>query len=210
MGKKYVGFYWTLPVPWAGFEALPDKVDEAAERSLTIRYQRDLARRWAKGEGGVLICEKAFMEIDPDRGSPEIAQEATKLLLWARERGAVLLRVDFARQGNWRAHAPLRRALQEALARDPASVEEVPLEAIPLEGRPRIFDPEEHFGAWREAWRKRVASRPEHRALILSHLEELPHATLKEQAEALLAAGLATPTGKAWNAGNLRKFLALG
>ena len=42
---RAVGFYWTLPVPWAGFTDLPTDVDEAAAQSRTIRYQRDLIRR---------------------------------------------------------------------------------------------------------------------------------------------------------------------
>ena len=44
MGRNAVGFYWTLPVPWAGFTALPEKIEDAAKVSRTIRYQMQLIR----------------------------------------------------------------------------------------------------------------------------------------------------------------------
>ena len=39
MGRNAVGFYWTLPVPWAGFTDLPKDIDAAVKASRTIRYQ---------------------------------------------------------------------------------------------------------------------------------------------------------------------------
>lgn len=208
MGETYVGFYWTLPVPWAGFITLPKNAGEAAEASLTIRYQRDLTQRWVRNEGGVLIREEAFLETEPDRGSPEIAQEAVKLLLWARAQGAVLLWVDFASEGvPWRAHGWLRQALRKALAADPEGALCVPLDTIPLEGRPEIFDPLEHFKGWRDQQKRHMASKSERRALILSYLEAWAGAPLAARVEALKQAGLTTPTGKHWTAENLRKFL---
>lgn len=36
---NYIGFYWTLPVNWAGFTTLPSDADAAAKVSCTIRYQ---------------------------------------------------------------------------------------------------------------------------------------------------------------------------
>ena len=35
--RNAVGFYWTLPVPWAGFVELPEDIDAAAKASRTIR-----------------------------------------------------------------------------------------------------------------------------------------------------------------------------
>ncbi len=52
-----VGFYWTLPVPWAGFTELPKDVDRAAEFSRTIRYQREIIRRYAREHHLQLIHE---------------------------------------------------------------------------------------------------------------------------------------------------------
>jgi hypothetical protein len=31
MARNAVGFYWTLPVPWAGFTSLLREIDEAAK-----------------------------------------------------------------------------------------------------------------------------------------------------------------------------------
>ena len=67
--QNYIGFYWTLPVPWAGFRDLPNDADEASGLSRTIRYQRDRVRRWVKEEKGELIDETVFLETEPDRGS---------------------------------------------------------------------------------------------------------------------------------------------
>ena len=50
MSQNAVGFYWTLPVPWVRFTSLPKAVDDAAKLSRTIRYQRDLIRRYAADE----------------------------------------------------------------------------------------------------------------------------------------------------------------
>ena len=49
MNERYVGVYWTLPVNWAGFRALPLDVDAAAAASRTIRYQRERVRGWVRG-----------------------------------------------------------------------------------------------------------------------------------------------------------------
>jgi hypothetical protein len=53
--RRFVGFYWTLPVPFAAFTALPDDIDAAAEKSMTVRYQRERVRRWVKEEKGELL-----------------------------------------------------------------------------------------------------------------------------------------------------------
>ena len=67
--RNAVGFYWTLPVPWAGFTKLPKDIEEAAKASRTIRYQCELIRRYARDNGYRLVDEKVFLEIEPDRGS---------------------------------------------------------------------------------------------------------------------------------------------
>lgn len=84
MAGRYVGFYWTFPVLWIGFESLGKDVDEAARKSLTIRYQRDLANRWVKDHGGVMIREGAALELRPDRGTEEILPALGKALAFAR------------------------------------------------------------------------------------------------------------------------------
>ena len=41
---RFVGFYWTLPMPHVGFTKLPRDAEAAAEASQTIRYQRERVR----------------------------------------------------------------------------------------------------------------------------------------------------------------------
>ena len=65
MAERFVGFYWTLPVNWAGFRELPVDVAAAAAASQTICYQRERVRRYVADEHGELIDEIAFMaELD--------------------------------------------------------------------------------------------------------------------------------------------------
>jgi len=40
--QRYVGFYWTLPIPSVGFLKLSDDPDVAATQSKTIKYQREV------------------------------------------------------------------------------------------------------------------------------------------------------------------------
>ncbi len=77
--RNAVGFYWTLPVPWAGFTELPTDIDAAAGASRTIGYQRALIRRHAKAEKLNLIREEVFLEIEPDRGSRSIHAPLNRL-----------------------------------------------------------------------------------------------------------------------------------
>lgn len=91
-----VGFYWTLPVPWAGFTHLPQDIDAAANASQTIAYQRALIRRHAQERGYALIHEEVFLEIEPDRGSQYVRGPLRKLEALCRARHATLLYVDFS------------------------------------------------------------------------------------------------------------------
>lgn len=95
MQRRYIGFYWTLPVPWAGFVSLPRDVDSAAEQSRTIRYQRDLVRRWVRQDGGFLVQEVARMESAPDRTSEAFARELEPLLRTCRGDHAQIVIVNF-------------------------------------------------------------------------------------------------------------------
>ncbi len=42
---RFLGLYWTLPVPWAGFTSLPKDAKAAAAQSRTIAYPRERVRR---------------------------------------------------------------------------------------------------------------------------------------------------------------------
>jgi hypothetical protein len=50
--QRFVGFYWTLPIPAVGFTSLPKDVGAAAAASKTIRYQRERIRRWVADQKG--------------------------------------------------------------------------------------------------------------------------------------------------------------
>lgn len=112
--EQYFAFYWTLPVPWAGFIRLPDGVDEAAQVSRTIRYQRDRIRqdiriqRAEMAPGGEMVR----LELAPDRGSAEIAADFGRLLNRAMAENAMVAIIDFASHAGWRRHSHLVRHYQ--------------------------------------------------------------------------------------------------
>lgn len=201
--SRYVGLYWTLPVPWAGFTALPPDPAAAARASRTVAYQRERVRRWVEAEGGHLVHEEVFLELAPDRGSEHIRPTVDRLLQRCRAEKARLVLVEFWDAYGWRRHGPLAERLQAnadlCLLLDPA----------PLTSAEGHFDPVEHFRTWREVEGAHAAGRAERKAelaqAIARHQEE--HLSLKELAQALTADGLATPTGKPWTAESLRKFL---
>lgn len=212
---RYLGLYWTLPVPWAGFTQLPKDVEKAAKASRTIRYQRERVRRWVKEEGGTLIAEEVFLELAPDRGTEHILPAVDRLLSRAKADGAKLVLVDFSEAYGWRRHA----ALHEHLAAQPAL--HVMLDPEPLliieEGALAVagsltgaFDPAGHFRAWREVEATHAATKPQRKAHLASAIaaRQGEHASLAALAQALNADGLTTPTGKPWSADNLRKFMA--
>lgn len=199
-----IGLYWTLPVPWAGFTALPPDVDGAAKVSRTIRYQRDLVRRRAGENGLVLIDEAVFLELAPDRGSAEIAAAVRQRL--AAVPAALVIWVDFAVAAGWRAHHPLRAAL-EALGR-----QSLPLypDPIPIDGA--LFDPAAHFQDWRDRQQAWIDGKPQRAAAALARLSDLRAAglSLPKAAARLNEEGLPSLTGRPWTADNLRKLLARG
>ncbi len=201
--QRFIGFYWTLPVPWAGFTDLPKDVDAAAEASKTIRYQRDLVRRWVADEAGTLVAEEVFLELAPDRGSEQILPTINRLLARCRAEGARLMLVDFAEAFRWRRHGPL----WDRLAKEDGLVQLLYPDGIRIGDEP--FDPMEHFRAWREIEAAHAQAKPERRAEIARAAEALTavHPTHAALAKALNDDGIRTPTGRRWTAENLRKFL---
>lgn len=202
MKAKFIGFYWTLPVPWAGFNALPKGVDEAAEKSITIRYQRDRVRRWVNAQPGELITEEVFLELAPDRGTDMIIPEIDRLLSRCRKESATLVLVDFSEAYGWRRHGPLWDRLAQTefcMPLDPS--------AIMMDGAE--FDPAIHFRTWREIEYSHAAAKPDRKADLADAIGQLSdeHTTDRSLAKALNESGLSTPTGKPWTADNLRKFL---
>lgn len=201
--KKFLGFYWTLPVPWAGFSALSKDIDRAAEQSLTIHYQCELVRRWVKNEGGVLFAEEVFLELEPDRGSEHISHDLSRALETCRNEKAILVLVDFSLSFGSRPHQRLWHQLNSS------NVEHMPLEPEPILIDGEMFDPVEHFRGWRVLQDARAQSKPERKAALAAAIsqyekENSSNATI---AKALNASGMTTTNGKPWTADNLGKFL---
>lgn len=198
---RHVGFYWTLPVFWAGFRQLDPRPEIAARQSRTIRYQRALVRQWASRSGAEIVDEVVAMEIAPDRASPALLDDLERALGIAARKAARLVLVDFADAHGWRRHG----ALWDRLAHEDHEL----ISPVPLDLDGMAFNPVEHFRSWRRVDEARIATKPEHRALILAALQDLETLAASAQAEALNRAGLRTFTGRTWTADNLRKFVRI-
>lgn len=201
----YLAFYWTLPVNWAGFTALPAEADAAARVSRTIRYQVDRVRRWVKDEKGRILKETVFLETRPDRGTEAIRDDMAKILAQAESLGAAVVLVDFSQAFGWRPHGPLFDMIAKA-----RHCVLLPPDPVMIDGAP--WDPVDHFRAWRAldlAWHdskdtQKAAARA---AMAALRAEGASHAAI---AAALNARGLKTVTGRVWTAENVRKMLAQG
>ncbi len=200
---NYIGFYWTLPVPWAGFTDLPKDPDAAAGMSRTIRYQVERVRRWVKENGGQLVAEEVFLELAPDRGSEQIIPVIDRLLSRARTEGARVVLVDFAAAFHWRRHGALWARLDDHRIC-------VPLDPAPIYLDGKEFDPVRHFRGWRAAEAAHAADKPGRRAASAAAAWALREKgkTHADIAGELNARGDMTPTGRAWTAENVRKLLA--
>ena len=202
--ENYVGFYWTLPVPWAGFSSLDDDVDQAADQSRTIRYQRDLIRRWVKNEHGVLIAEKVFLELAPDRATELIEAPLKDAVALCRNHQATFVYVDFQLSHEARPH----RFLQALLGK--AGVDTMPLppepESFGADGQ--RFDPIEHFRGWRAAYQEHLAEKPAKSLRIKQDIYRMREEGLNWTSVAtwLDQQGLMTLNGKPWSPDNARKF----
>lgn len=203
--RNAVGFYWTLPVPWAGFTTLPEDIDAAATVSRTIRYQCELIRRHAKERNYQLVAEKVFLEIAPDRGSQYVLDALRPLQAICRAEQAVLLHVDFSEVQGWRSHGPplsdwARHALVE--------VETVYPDETQIDGG--FFDPHHHFADWRKWQDEWTASKPERVARALAAAGRLRDAgrTHKAIAQELNDEGIPSATGKPWTADSIGKLLS--
>lgn len=198
----YFAFYWTLPVPWAGFSVLPNDPDAAAEASRTIRYQVTRVRHWVADQKGRLLGEEVFLEIQPDRGSEQIVPVIDKLIHKAKRQGAQIVLVDFSEAMRWRRHGPLWDRLDTsgiAVALDPEPVQ------MP-EG---LLDPIAHFRSWRRLERLHADGKIDRIAALRSAIADLREEGLSFAAIAaeLNAAGIMTATGKAWTGDNVRKLV---
>ena len=200
MKRTAIAFYWTFPVPWAGFNQIDTRdIDTAASQSKTIAMQRQAVRAYASSEGLVIIHETAHIELAPDRGSKEIEGELQNLAKLADLQQAKILYVDFGEAIHQRSHQYLRSFVGE---------HSTMFEAVALDWsiEQKFRD---HFSNWRkqqENWTRGKAERIAlARARTLDLLDE--GRKLPEIAQSLEAEGLRSATGKPWNADSLRKML---
>ena len=203
MAGKAVGFYWTLPVPWAGFIDLNPDIEVAARQSRTIAYQRAVIRRYASEHKLTLVHEEAFLEIDPDRGGEQIKNPLEKAARVCREHDAELLWVEFHETQGWRNHGQMQAWLERgAVAHSP-----VPADPINLEGNE--FDPHAHFGDWRRRQKEWTQGKPAREEKALTRATKFRAEGLKNPAIArkLNEEGIRSATGKLWSADGVRKFL---
>lgn len=203
MQKAAVGFYWTLPVPWAGFTALPGDVEAAALASRTIRYQREAVRRYAQDHHWALVDEVVFPELQPDRGSAHVTGALRKAEASRRRHAAHLLYVDFAAAHRWRGHDPLREALGTL------EVDPYPVPADPLPVDSEMFDPSVHFATWRARQQNLTAEKPARQAATLArgHALRAKGFGYDEIASTLNERGTRSASGKAHTAESVRKAL---
>jgi hypothetical protein len=200
---RAVGFYWTLPVPWAGFISLPENAAEAAMVSRTIRYQRVLVGRYARENSWELVNEVVFLEVQPDRASSYVREPVRRAAELCRAHQALLLSVDFAVLHGWRGHNPLREAAEDF------GIELLPIAAESVELDGETFDPHEHFSLWRDRQRRWSAEKPSRRAAMLAKARQMRSdgLTYAGIAERLNDTGLPSPSGKPHTSESVRKVL---
>lgn len=207
MNPRYVGFYWTRPVPSHGFNSLPQDADGAAKMSRTVRYQRELVRRYVKDEKGELLGEVVFLEVAPDRGTPYINDQLQKAADLCAKHQASLLYVEFWSQNHWRRSHHMLATLKGIIA---DKVECIPLEPLEIEIDGVLFDPFDHFQKWDESIaedsrRRRSAAQQAVTRLANEHVGYGRYARIALQ---LNASGVETISGKGiWTADNVRQLI---
>ena len=205
--QRYVGFYWTLPIPSVGFLKLSDDPDVAATQSKTIKYQREVIKEWVAEEGGLLIREITFLETQSDRGTDAVIHYVQQAARICRENEATLLYVDFRQMCGWRPHQELTYAIEEEQI---ASVPVWPShETIMIDGKP--FHPARHFKDHRMQHEKEAARR--HDVAIKRLLKEAGNVSPGRGRNALIAEKLNAEGvqtfqgGRPWTADNVKKVL---
>lgn len=199
LSPKAIGFYWTLPVPWAGFRQFSSGDAEAAAlESYTIGVQRDSIHRWAKEHGYALVQEEVFLELSSDRGTDVMLKALQLLLEKAMRDGACILVTDFG-QLIWRSHPPLTQFINRHREH---------FECVALSGdeERKLHD---HFSSWRYRHQEWSEGKPARARQAQKRAAELRAAgsSYPAVAEQLNAEGIPSLTGRPWTGENLRKLL---
>ena len=201
MVRDYVGFYWTLPVPWVGHTDLPEGADAAAALSRTIRYQRERVRRYVAEIKGRLVGEIPFIDVQHDRAT-NVVRSTLRKRAAASAGTATLIYVRFSEVDHWRRNVHL---LGEATS---LGFEILPLPPDPVAIDGALFDPIQHFSDWREQDRSmKIRLETEAKAGLSKALEAEPERPGRWQAiaEQLNADGIRTIRGGVWTAEAVRK-----
>lgn len=201
MKQPYYAFYWTYPVPWAGFRRLSKDIEKAVRESATIRYSRAAVHAHLSTEGGELVPggEVVRLERYSDRGSKWLAGELAELLDKAADEDAKVAIVDFSEEHGSRSHQYLK----------------------PLYGRPncdpiRIEYPSVHYGMnpfehfrqrRKERMERRAAGKSRHQDEVLTALEEFNGPSWPKRADHLNRLKILTVTGREWTGDSLRHFV---
>jgi hypothetical protein len=205
--KAFVGFYWTLPVNWSGFRSLPRDVEAASAKSRTIRYQRAVVQNWVRDDPhSELVDEIAFMDTRPDRATEAVKEALSKARRSLTDRKAKLLYVKFELM-QWRHNLHLHNYIEEQ------GIDAIPLPPDPLTIDGKLFDPREHFRAWRQTDEMAMAGFKERaRAGLQYALLEVPEGPTryKQIADLLNGRGIKAFRGGTWTAENVRKQLVRG
>ena len=201
MANAYIGFYWTLPVPWAGFRRLPANVADAADASRTIRYQRERVRRHVSDDKGTLVDEIAFIDVQLDRAT-DLVQVELQQKAAAHAGRATLLYVRFEEIHHWRRNAHLLHGAEQL----GLAVLPLPPDPVVIDGE--TFDPIRHFERWREEdSTTRTRLKLEAHGALRRMLAEVAEGPGRWSAicERLNGAGVRTSGGARWTAENVRK-----
>lgn len=204
----YAALYWTRPVKWAGFTTLPTDPDEAAKLSRTILYQKELVRRWARDEKPpiMLAAETAYIDEQSDRSSPGIGDAIAALRKRCGPGPAVLVYVDFERDGLARKNRYLL-SLPAELGFD--EVRPLWPDEVMINGK--RFNPREHFQAWREQDEDGKAALRRHvNAGLATAFVQVPEGSgrYRAMADHLNSRGIRTLRGVPWTEDNVRMALA--
>lgn len=200
---SFVGFYWTLPVNWAGFRDLPPGIEAAALASRTIRYQRERVRRHLRDNGGQLVDEIAFMDVRPDRATETVRDVLQRKASGHAHAGVTLVTVAFEQAAHWRPNHFLEDAAQTLglvllrLPPDPVTIDN------------KVFDPARHFSAWRRQDESAMTRlKMTAREAISVAMADVSNGAggWRQIADRLNDGGVKTIRGHAWTAENARKL----
>lgn len=199
-----VGFYWTLPVNWAGFRDLPPDVEEAALESRTIRYQVERVRSWAKAEAIALTDEVAFLDVQPDRATEACKEALSRARSRCEGDKFELVYVDFAQVSFWRHNIHLIDHAEEL------GFDIIGLPPTPISMDGELFDPVEHFRRWRKL---EADTKSQFRLAAAEGLERaIANVPTQKNYYGALATwlndvGIKTTVGNSWTAEGVRKIL---